>query len=1370
MRFHCTLAGSPGSVLHGPPYELTIEAPAGTTGAELEARIADRFGTGQLVVEGVGIGLMTLGKPPLVPGAVLVDKPANAPSLRPRRPSSQPPPSLALAVHSGAGAGTVVPLQRGTYTIGRGNADILIPDTELSREHARLVVTDTVITIVDLDSVNGTEVDGERIRNAAITTESVIHCGNSTMSLVVLAQPGPGLGEAGASVEEPLVVSQRVEATNRTALLLTAVLPLAIGVGLAVVTGMWIFLAFTAVSAVSIIVPVFSGRRQRRALAAAVMAAIREDKDRRRRSAPPLSVLVIATQHSEQGTAAPGAPADPIWLRLGLAVQPANLRFEPADPDKAIPTAGLMPLTLDPARLVATVRGSRQAVDGLVRSAVMQLAGYSRARASRILVHGAAQCLPLSARYLPAVTLCSNTSSVTTLLECGWGPAFSHGVLILSGAADTAETLAAIIAKAKQFNWQVIHFSFGDSSPVLADMDLHEQGTPRRMPAGNIPFLPDLAPVPVFDRFCRELAGTVASSGRAERTVPSRCSLAELIPSSSLEVSSRWTNGHLRPGLVVPLGRSAEGSRLLDLQTDGPHLLVAGTTGSGKSELLRTLTLGLSLTYPPDRINFLFVDFKGGSGLGPLTGLPHCVGILTDLSTHELERWLASLRAEVRVREEMLASVQAPDLMSYTASQAGKDSPLPHLIVVIDEFRMLVDDAPNALQELMRIAAIGRSLGIHLIMATQRPQGALTADIRANVTTSIALRVQSEMESVDIINSKAAAAISVDTPGRAFLARGTEAPQEFQAASIGSGALVAEEPDITIRLASEALQATINPDLPASDPIPVTPVQAAAPHVKATTDVWNALGGQPVRRPVAAALPRVLAEDGTPVQVLAEATLPAWLQEHTGRGWSINLGLMDLPNEQRIAPVIWQPARHGHLALIGGPESGAAEALVFAVQQLVSDAAESHLYVLDAGTTLSAVASHHRTGALAGLGELRRAVRILERLASEQSQRLSRASKDDETPLILVIAGWGSWASALRAGPLAWAEDLVHDLVRDGGSAGLTVILSGERELVTARFFASVPSRVYFPAGSSEDSRLAWPRLPATEMLRGRAVAFGALSGGEPAVCQFYTPSHSGSEPASEERKPGQHALQATPFRVEALPVMLPAHEIPRQPVREAPADRAFARHQPRPVSERYRRLLIGVGGDELAPVSVTVPAGSVFAVLGGPASGKTNFVQLLPALNGDAGHWLEPGEGTNPIDYWSDILRKASAGEVDRRSTALVDDADLLPAVTHQELADLNAMGHTVVVTARFSSMLLQRVPIMLAARGLGSGLLIAPRSLLDGDFFGTRFDVEPHPPPGRAVLISDGRSMPVQLGWVPRKAQTQHQHGQVPPPTTDT
>ncbi|HCN23476.1 MAG TPA: hypothetical protein DIT15_14770, partial [Arthrobacter bacterium] len=118
---------------------------------------------------------------------------------------------------------------------------------------------------------------------------------------------------------------------------------------------------------------------------------------------------------------------------------------------------------------------------------------------------------------------------------------------------------------------------------------------------------------------------------------------------------------------------------------------------------------------------------------------------------------------------------------------------------------------------------------------------------------------------------------------------------------------------------------------------------------------------------------------------------------------------------------------------------------------------------------------------------------------------------------------------------------------------------------------------------------------------------------------------------------------------------------------------------------------------------------------------------------------------------YWSGVLRQAVAGGLDRSSVALVDDADLLPAEANRDLADLNALGLSVVVTAGYSPILTQRVPLALQARSLGSGVLIAPRTFLDGDLFGVRFEAEPNPPPGRSVLIQNGRALAVQLGWVP-------------------
>ncbi len=149
----------------------------------------------------------------------------------------------------------------------------------------------------------------------------------------------------------------------------------------------------------------------------------------------------------------------------------------------------------------------------------------------------------------------------------------------------------------------------------------------------------------------------------------------------------------------------------------------------------------------------------------------------------------------------------------------------------------------------------------------------------------------------------------------------------------------------------------------------------------------------------------------------------------------------------------------------------------------------------------------------------------LERIALEMSLRLSRRAEEQATPLVLVLTGWGSWVSAFRAGPLAWAEDLVQDIVRDGTRAGVTVLISGDRDVVTARYFAAVPNRAFFPNGSTEESRLAWPRIPDVARIRGRAVVFGPLTGSPGSVAQFYAGRRDGGED-SDSKGTRRPALQ----------------------------------------------------------------------------------------------------------------------------------------------------------------------------------------------------------------------------------------------------
>ena len=178
---------------------------------------------------------------------------------------------------------------------------------------------------------------------------------------------------------------------------------------------------------------------------------------------------------------------------------------------------------------------------------------------------------------------------------------------------------------------------------------------------------------------------------------------------------------------------------------------------------------------------------------------------------------------------------------------------------------------------------------------------------------------------------------------------------------------------------------------------------------------------------------------------------------------------------------------------------------------------------------------------MVGLHELRRAARVLQRVAEEVTARLGVPASTPRPPLVLVLSGWGAWVSGFRSGPLAWAEDLVHDIVRDGSRAGITVLVSGERELVTARFFAALPNRIYFPAGSTEEGRLAWPRLPTLEPIPGRVAVFG------PFVPASLATGHAAQlfEPQSAAgRCLADGAVSTVPFRVDALPALVTVGEV----------------------------------------------------------------------------------------------------------------------------------------------------------------------------------------------------------------------------------
>ena len=306
------------------------------------------------------------------------------------------------------------------------------------------------------------------------------------------------------------------------------------------------------------------------------------------------------------------------------------------------------------------------------------------------------------------------------------------------------------------------------------------------------------------------------------------------------------------PSLSAVIGATATGPVCVDIVTDGPHAIVGGTTGSGKSELLVTWAASVAERYPPETVTLLLVDFKGGAAFAPLLGLPHVVGVLTDLDSASAARALESLRAEVRFRERHLLELGVRDI-----AQAPD---LARLVIIVDEFAAMLDDFPDLHALFVDVAARGRSLGMHLILCTQRPAGVVKDSLLANCGLRLSLRVNNRADSTAILGTDAAAYLPAALPGRLVLA----AP---------SGAV-----QVQVATAVEA-------------------------DIARAVSRWPLTS--PLRRPWLDPLPPWV-ERGS----LAESTE------------GIRLGLADLPAQQRQDVVAWNPKADGSMLVLGMARTG----------------------------------------------------------------------------------------------------------------------------------------------------------------------------------------------------------------------------------------------------------------------------------------------------------------------------------------------------------------------------------------------------------------------------------------------------------------
>ena len=818
--------------------------------------------------------------------------------------------------------------------------------------------------------------------------------------------------------------------------------------------------------------------------------------------------------------------------------------------------------------------------------------------------------------------------------------------------------------------------------------------------------------------------------GAGTSTLPATVSLGELPgvpPPDAVGVGARWTRAADARTLAAPVGVGPGGRpTVVDLVRDGPHALVAGTTGSGKSELLTTLVLALALTHPPRRLALLLVDFKGGTGLGPLAALPHVVDHVHDLDLAAARRTLQGLHAELHRRERLLAAAGRTDITDLDPADPATPA---RLLVVVDELRALVDDLPGAAATLARLGAQGRALGMHLVLATQRPAGAVPADLRANIGLRIALRVADEDDSRDVVGTPDAAHLDVGAPGRALVRVGPRPAVPVQVARARARATAAP-----VRLATAA-------------PGPVATTWRATRAPQDDVAAWvtaartAATGRARTGVPWLPALP-----DRVPAATVGTPAGPA----------GVLVAVADVPDEQRRAAVRWRPDE-GPLLVLGGPGSGRSTTLLTVGTHALHAGAYVHAVGLpDVALAHLRAVGPHGVGTTLPLDDVHRALLLLDRLAA---RRETGGPAD-----VLLVDGLDALLDSLAAHARGIGADLLTTLLRRP-PAGVRTAVAGPVVPAVSRLLGAFALRLVLPVPDpSLDLQAGVP--PARSGPRstpGRAVVC-ASDGAH--VCQVVLPD---LRPALTDGTRGT-VPGAGPVRIGVLPGRSPLTRAVRTGHGTAGCGDGAG-------PSAAAMLPLGVGGD--GPHLVEVERARPLVVAGPSGSGRTTALRTLAqgwaahgrevlvvtSRPGATRHGGDPSPGDvvelSPDDTAAALDRIAAADPRDdpraRRPVLLVDDLDLVertaPLLADRLEAALSAPwdGVRLVAVATTSehaasgyrgpvaSALRSRQVLVLDPHGPAAVDLLGPGAALHGDPW--------HRPPGRGVLRRDRALVRVQV-----------------------
>ncbi len=577
-----------------------------------------------------------------------------------------------------------------------------------------------------------------------------------------------------------------------------------------------------------------------------------------------------------------------------------------------------------------------------------------------------------------------------------------------------------------------------------------------------------------------------------------------------LQVSSRWKKNAPYKSLAVPIGLRGQDDLVqlnLHEKAHGPHGLIAGTTGSGKSETIQSYILSLAVNFHPHDVAFLLIDYKGGGMANLFKNLPHLLGTITNLDGVQSMRALASINAEIHRRERLFGEFEVNHINQYQKKFKNGEAtePLPHLFIISDEFAELKVNQPDFIKKLVSIARVGRSLGVHLILATQKPSGVVDDQIWSNSRFKIALKVADRSDSNEMLHTPDAAEIT--QTGRAYLQVGNNEVYElFQSAWSGADYQPEKDDmgieDHTIYLINELGQYEIlNEDLSGledADEIKEVPTEldAIVHNIHLLCEEQEI---PPVPQPWLPPLKeRIALEELEEVQPAI-----AWAQE---KSLSILLGMADIPQAQKQEAVSINLAKDGHVLLYGSPGTGKTTFLQSAGMDLARKFSPKDLtmYLMDFGTNglaqLSKLPQVADNMLLDQTEKISKFVRIMEKELNRRKKLLAdygvgtlelyrQASGQEEPAIVILLDSYEAFKEE------AYEAELFKLLVRisrEGLSIGVHLLMTaGRQSNLRAQLYSNFKHQLSLPQNEASEVRAivgSTPLAMTMEDIKGRAL------------------------------------------------------------------------------------------------------------------------------------------------------------------------------------------------------------------------------------------------------------------------------------------